>query len=953
MKMKTTLFKIALILVCITSQLYAQKGDKFFEKKDYRSAIFSYENEVKTKPEKYFNLGKSHFGLKDFDKAIAAFEAYIEKYPKADKATAQKWIDLLKRDDDYIKINNLGNVVNTPVSEYFPRISADGKTLNFISKNRPGGFGGEDAWSATKKADGTWENIKNQTQFNTGSNEGVLSLSPDGNVAVLFGNYPGTFGGGDLFYSVKTDKGWTTPCNMGGAVNTSHWETQANIGFDGKTLIFASNRPGGKGATDLYFTQLTENGWTPAQNLGATINTAGDELYPYLSADNKTLFFVSTGHFGFGGRDLFMSKRTGDGWDAWSEPVNLGRYINTLGDDQDISIPSAGNKAYMVRKNQLDGQGEYDIYEFLVPFVFRPEESFTVFGRVNNEKDSSVAAVIRFYDMATGLEQTKTQSNSDDGKYYVSLPKYKKYKIEINMKGFLYYATTLDLTDPSAYRKKTNIYEKLAVKQEEIDDARLEVDRLHKELQTQLDSKSEAIKESFEKLEKLTKQLKAKTNELEDLIYEAKFAWMSEEEGALEVERNFQLQTATIGTTFELKNIFFDSGKATLREESKSELNKLYDILSMSEIVIELGGYTDSIGSPQSNLKLSQDRVNSVKQYLESKGISEKRLVAVGYGMERPIASNATEAGRQLNRRVEVKILRLSVQREGTETASDSIVERDEPIKVEKFDMKELLNQAARKGGLPSGSDCAIDENVVQYKVVPSKNKKPKKAKKAKKQRTPKEGKAPKNGKTRTTSGGGTGGSGGTGGTGGSGGSGGSWFGNGDDMDIDDNIYKNFTVGVRNFKYNSYGTSLGANIIITNSKLNEFHMEGYFVNPDSARFGAAMGYLWNIQFSELLNIPLMFQYGIDANLFAKGDRSLFHSTVPLGFRYMINSQKLDMIIAPELFYNAGILRTKNYLNNVTHIRAGLGVRWKFIHTGLYLNIGEEIRYTGFRAGFTF
>ena len=109
------------------------------------------------------------------------------------------------------------------------------------------------------------------------------------------------------------------------------------------------------------------------------------------------------------------------------------------------------------------------------------------------------------------------------------------------------------------------------------------------------------------------------------------------------------MQTAIIGAKFELKNIFFDLGKATLRSESKVELDKLYEIMKYSEIEIELGGHTDSIGSDEDNNRLSQERVNSVRTYLIDKGIAEKRLLAVGYGEKQPVAPNATPEGRQMN----------------------------------------------------------------------------------------------------------------------------------------------------------------------------------------------------------------------------------------------------------------------------------------------------------------
>ncbi|HEY8401912.1 MAG TPA: hypothetical protein VIK89_11655, partial [Cytophagaceae bacterium] len=375
--------------------LYAQQtADKYFESKDYLNASKAYEREVAYKPSSYLNLAKSYFAMQEFDKAIEALKNYRDKYPSADKEYANKFIALLERNDDPTKVTNLGNVINGPKDEYFPVISPDGKILYFTSYDRAGGSGGEDIWYSVKKEDGTWDTPKTFEQLNTSSHEDLMTISGDGNVAILFGNYVGSFGQGDLFYSVKTETGWTAPCNLGGSINTNSWEAQANLAADGKTMLFCSNRPGGYGQEDIYVSTLTENGWSKPINLGPVINTGQREMGPNLAADGKTLYFNSTGHFGFGGSDIFMSKRLDDSWTNWSTPVNLGKYINSLADDRFVSIPATGTKGYTVRTGEPDGFGESDIYQFTLPINMRPETVFNVFGKVTNESDSAVGAII-------------------------------------------------------------------------------------------------------------------------------------------------------------------------------------------------------------------------------------------------------------------------------------------------------------------------------------------------------------------------------------------------------------------------------------------------------------------------------------------------------------------------------------------------------------------------------
>jgi len=278
---KSLLLVLSIILCSLI--LKAQSGDEYFNKKEYASAIARYEQEVKTKPEKFLNLAKSYFAIKEFDKAIDALENYKVKYSSADKTLADKWLNLLKRDDEYIEVINSGNKINSAQSDYFPYVSKDGTRLYFTTNGRSGGYGGEDIWYCERMTDGSWGDAKNiGTELNTSTHECIMAMSGDGNVAILFGNYEGSFGGGDLFYSVKTEKGWTMPCNLGGTINTKEWESQATLSADGKVLLFISDREGGfGGGADIYVSFLSEDGWSKPLNLGPKINTSQFEGAPF------------------------------------------------------------------------------------------------------------------------------------------------------------------------------------------------------------------------------------------------------------------------------------------------------------------------------------------------------------------------------------------------------------------------------------------------------------------------------------------------------------------------------------------------------------------------------------------------------------------------------------------------------------------------------------------------
>src|SRR5688572_3858579 len=143
--MKKMYLLIVALLFCSTLAL-AQNGDAYFEKDDYQNAIRAYRSEVKGNPSLYFNMARAYFALQDFDAAILALESWKSKDPKCDHTKADKWLTLLRRDDQPVKIENMGITINTADDQYIPRVSADGKTLYFLSDGREGGVGGEDIW---------------------------------------------------------------------------------------------------------------------------------------------------------------------------------------------------------------------------------------------------------------------------------------------------------------------------------------------------------------------------------------------------------------------------------------------------------------------------------------------------------------------------------------------------------------------------------------------------------------------------------------------------------------------------------------------------------------------------------------------------------------------------------------------------------------------------------------
>lgn len=907
------------------TQAFAQ-GDKYFKEKQYKVAIAAYSEEVKSDAGKYFNLAKSYFAVKDFTNAIIAMEKYKEKYSKADTAYANWFIDILKRSDSEVPMRQVPGEINSPKTESVPRISADGKRLYFKSVDRDGGKGGEDIWYSIKQADGSWGKPILFGDLCTSSHETMYAMTADGNVVVLFGNYQGSFGGGDLFYSVKTANGWSLPCNLGGAINTDNWEAQATISPDGKSIVFVTNAKRGShiGGYDLYVSNLTENGWSAPKNLGNIVNTSSSETRPSFAADGKTLYFSSDGHKGFGSDDIFMTKRLDNTWTNWTKPINLGRYINTLQSDEDISVNTAGTIGYTVKANEVGAPGEEDIFQFVIPEIARPEQTITLYGFVTNELDSPAAVNLRITNLRTNKLETVIPSFAGDGSYSVNLA-FEKFLIETNMKGYLYYSEEIDLSDPSKFLPKETIRSIIGKEtQRKVDELTAKIDLYNQKLKQLNSSTSTDVKASFDDYEKVLKEYEQAVVDLQIALMERKYAWLAEEKKFVDVRRDFKVQRATEGATFQLDNIFFDLGKASLKDESLPSLDELYEILQKNKIDIELGGHTDSIGSDENNLKLSQDRVNSVKTYLENKGISSLRINAVGYGEAKPVASNSTEEGRALNRRVEVKIIDNTPKgKEGTEV--ELVEKKDEEKKEEVIvvakisddsDLLTTLQTAAKLGGLPEGSPCGEKTTLANdptYVYIP-----PKKS---------------------ITSGSGL---------------------SFTQFDKSDYIYKTFSAGIENFGYKDIPKFLGYNVRFTSrakfedkGRANEYNFQ-YFNKNDSAKFGLGFQYYNFIGIKKLTSLPIGILWGLDMKAFAPVDTSkeaLGYVGIPLGLRGLINYEKF--VICPDVLYNFQLATTKNEKNrdlNSKHISVGATVRWRFVYGGLNYNIGNHVNYFGFRAG---
>lgn len=331
---------------------------------------------------------------------------------------------------------NLGDSINSALPEYYPSITIDGQKLIYTRRQTR-----DEDFFESRLINGTWSGSQPlEGKVNTNLNEGAQNISQDGEWIVFTGcNYPEGEGSCDLYISYKTKNGWSEPVNLGGIVNTDAWESAPSLSPDKRDLYFSSNRPGGYGGKDIWVTHRNEKGrWSQPENLGATINTAGEESCPFMYADNQTLFFNSSGHQGYGATDLFFAKKDSTGED-WTRPENLGYPINTIDDEGSLIVAADGKTAYYASERS-DSRGALDLYRFLLPDDMRPPATFWVKGRVYDAKTrEGLPSTVELTDLNTRKIISRLQTD-ELGNYLTTLPVGSQYLFNVNRKGYLFFS---------------------------------------------------------------------------------------------------------------------------------------------------------------------------------------------------------------------------------------------------------------------------------------------------------------------------------------------------------------------------------------------------------------------------------------------------------------------------------------------------------------------------------
>ncbi len=358
-----------------------------------------------------------------------------------------------------IVVERLSENVNSPYKEFKPLLSPDGNTLFFSRKNHPENTGGiedpEDIWYSEKdETTGEWKLARNiGPELNTDGPNYVSSVTPDGkSVVVLVGNKYKKNGKLEAGVSISSNEGgkWSQPVALE-IDNDYNYSDKAHyfLTNNREVLLMSVDRDDTEGGRDLYVTFLKpDSTWTEPKNIGANVNTAGEEGSPFLAADNKTLYFSSDGYAGYGGSDIYVTKRLDDTWLRWSDPQNMGSQINSDQEDLFFNIPVTGNFAYYSRGMSAD---DADIHRVQFPLFVVPEPVVAIKGTLLNQKTNQPIEAVIIYDRASdNTEIGRIKTDQGTGKFEMVLPAGEIYNYHIEMDGFLPMTEQIDLRNPSS-----------------------------------------------------------------------------------------------------------------------------------------------------------------------------------------------------------------------------------------------------------------------------------------------------------------------------------------------------------------------------------------------------------------------------------------------------------------------------------------------------------------------
>lgn len=490
--------------------------------------------------------------------------------------------------------------------------------------------------------------------INTSYDELNPVLSPDGKTMYMtIANRPENMGGkkdpGDIWLSTRTESGaWSTPVHAGSVLNHRGFNGIAGFSADGRRMYLLSHYAGAEmpRTQGISVSTATSSGWSQPENIVIPFfqNKSGS-LSGYISEDENVFVFAAETYGTKGVEDLYVSLKGSDG--KWKEARNLGSIINTQFQELSPSLSKDGMTLYF-STNGRSGKGSFDVYAST-----RLDDSWTNWSEPENLGNAINTEGRDLYyricaDGSTLYTSTHNSNEYGDVRFIpVNIP----YVDDVIASVDSVKQSPAEELPPNQIR----VFGKITNSKtgEVIQQASVFFSAPQSNESAQSTSNS-GYRIDVKPSEEYTIKVEAPgyVSALEKLHVSA--------DDIRQLEMNFKLQPLEVGTTVNLKNVLFEQGKTMLLSESYPELDLVVSFLKRnSNVKIELAGHTDNRGIPAQNVKLSQARVDKVKEYMISKGIDRKRITGKGYGGSKPIASNDSEETRQLNRRVEFIIRKL------------------------------------------------------------------------------------------------------------------------------------------------------------------------------------------------------------------------------------------------------------------------------------------------------
>lgn len=550
-----------------------------------------------------------------YQEAVKSFQTFENNYKKSDnfsKFVSQrkgqcKHGEQYERNELRAWVDNV-SVLNTEYDEIAPSITTDGAEIVFSSnrpnKNTPNEIGGYDMdiYSSTS-VEGDWQKaLPLKGSVNTAADEVSNNLYYDGTKMLIHRDNGGQ---SDIYETFLRGLDWSEPKAMHYNINSKANERFASYDYDNYRVYYARDNANRSNGFDIMVSGV-ESFKEKTFGMGVMVSPVNTRFHDgpvFLHLDGETMYMASEGHESMGGYDIFVSKKVNG---QWTKPVNMGYPINTPYDDFFFASTANGKFAY-IASNRDGGAGGFDIYK--VTF-WGPEkqpavvtEDYLLASIIMPMKDAEVEATVEVKKKSLTVFKGKTLDDMT-GKAVEAV-----IEITDNATGkVIQNFTTNSATGKFIISLNSGKNYGIAVKADGY------------------------------------------------LFHSENFDIPNGSADNL-VDKEIRLKNIKIGSKIALRNIFFDTGKSTLRSESNAELERLVKLMKdVPRLKIEISGHTDNTGSASLNDKLSQERAEAVVNYLKSKGVAADRMTAMGYGSSRPIASNGNAEGRQENRRTEFEI---------------------------------------------------------------------------------------------------------------------------------------------------------------------------------------------------------------------------------------------------------------------------------------------------------